>query len=182
MAPIPWDPGTGMAGKWWLARGSDPPPRPAAGGTCDSSGLGGLGAPAELCQNPVCPWGGAAVGEEGGLGGFPGCCTPKGLGMAPGLKGAPTTPELGRWVTHPPCQSSAHQHVATKGDLRDCHLKVLARSSCHHPAPAMAPADGGTFLGDSRPFHPRPKRAHGVTAGCCKPGPARNAAAGDAKR
>lgn len=40
----------GDGGQVLACRGSDPPPPPAAGGTRDSSGLRGLGAPAEPCQ------------------------------------------------------------------------------------------------------------------------------------
>lgn len=83
----------GDGGQVLACRGSDPPPPPAAGGTRDSSGLGGLGAPAKLCQTRCAR--GVVPGWEkrGGPLGFSWVLYPKRLRGGPRAKGASHKPQ-----------------------------------------------------------------------------------------
>lgn len=76
MAPIPRDPGTGTAGKCRLVEGAIHPLRPLRGEPVIHPGSEGWERPPSSAKLR------APVGWC--RGGFPGCWTPKGSGVAPG--------------------------------------------------------------------------------------------------
>lgn len=167
----------GDGGQVSACRGSDPPPPPAAGGTRDSSGLRGLGAPAELCQAP-CARGVVPRGEKGGASGvFRGAGPQKVQGWPLGKRGLPQTPEPGRWVG-----GVDPRHIGVvppRGVWRARQGTVTP--NCRPAAPATPPPPrllltAAHSSGTAALFTPD-RSAPGVTGGCCKPGPARHAAA-----
>lgn len=176
MAPIPRDPGMGTAGKCWLAEGAIHPLRPLRGEPVIHPGSESWERPPSPAKLRA-PVGWCRGGRRGGtLGGFPGCSTPKGSGWSLGKRGLPQTPKLGEvglplcWCTSGWCRPRGIWGGQQGTVTPNCWPAALATPPLPRLLLTAAHSSGTAAL-----FTPD-RSAHGVTAGCCKPGPARNAA------
>lgn len=166
----------GDGGQVLACRGSDPPPPPAAGGTRDSSGLRGLGAPAEPCQTR-CARGVVPRCDKRGAQGLSWVLYPKRPRRGPWATGGSHKPQT--WGGGlPPRWSLPHRDGATTRHFGG-HRGTVTPKCC--PIALTTPPLPRLLLtaahssGTAALFTPD-RSAHVVTAGCCKPGPARSAA------
>lgn len=125
MAPIRRDPGTGRAGKCWLAEGAIHPLRPLRGEPVIHPGSERWERPPSSAK-PSAPVGRCRGGRRGGA-----------SGLVP-QKGSGVAPKNPRAFVLPPCWPSTHRDGAAKGDLGGGHQGTVT-PNCWPAAEATPP-------------------------------------------